>query len=241
MKIKSPIQAASDFKNGFERLSYSQDYSTTFTSFLDFLLWQLSPHARYSMKEEAERLEKMYKLDMVPIMAEMFKDWSIMSDDVGEGFVDALGDLFMECVSYGRNGQFFTPQPICDMMAHVVHSANLEDGMSVCDPACGSGRTLLSIAKLNRRLKFFGADNDLTCVKMATLNMLVNSMEGEIAWMNTLHMEHYRSYSIKNVQYGSHFLPVLTILEKGNTSFISRLKLSDDEKKIEIPKPKENI
>lgn len=230
---KSPAKATADFKRGFEKLSYSQDYSTTFSSFLDFALWQLSPHARHKMKEEEQRLEK-YKPEMGPVMAEMFNDWTVMSDDVGEGFVDALGDLFMECVSFGRNGQFFTPQPICDMMANLTHGSDLKDGASVCDPACGSARTLLSIAKMNRKLKFYGADNDLTCVKMAALNLLVNSMEGEIAWMDTLRMEHYRSYSIKNIWYGSHLLPILTIQGPGETKFLSRLKLTEGD---EIPEP----
>ena len=96
----------------------------------------------------------------------------------------------MECVSFGRNGQFFTPQEICDMMAKITIEENkLKDNQAVCDPACGSGRTLLGIAKLNRRLKFYASDIDLTCVKMCVLNMMINCMEGEIAWMDTLRIQ----------------------------------------------------
>ena len=224
MKETSKDKALAEFKKLFERLSYSQDYSTTFSSFLDFALWRLAPQCWESMKDDVLRLDKMYKPEMAPVMCEMFEAWSMACDNDGDGFYDALGDLFMECVSHGRNGQFFTPQPVCDMMAELSHGNDLQPGKTVCDPACGSGRMLLAMAKLERRLKFFAADNDITCVKMATLNLLVNSMEGEVAWMNTLSMEHYRSYHIKNVLYGSHYLPVLTITGKNETLFVERYK-----------------
>lgn len=231
MAERSCTQALSDFKKLFEKLSYSQDYSTTFTSFLDFALWRLAPHSFESMKDDLLRLDKMYKPEMAPVMCEMFEAWSIASDNDGEGFYDALGDLFMDCVSFGRNGQFFTPQPVCDMMAEINHGADLEPGKTVCDPACGSGRMLLAMGKLQRRLKFFGADNDITCAKMAALNLLVNCMEGEVAWMDSLSMQHYRSFHIKNVLCGTHYLPVLTITGANETNFIQRYKAAVTEMK----------
>lgn len=172
----------------------------------------------------------MFDPKMAPVICEMFECWSYACDNDGEGFYDALGDLFMDCVSFGRNGQFFTPQEVCDMMAVMTYGDGLEDGKSVNDPACGSGRMLLAMAKRNRRLKFYGADNDLTCVKMAALNMLVNSMKGEVAWMNTLSMEHYRSYHINLIQYGSHYIPMLTITGAGETYMIERMKATYETK-----------
>ena len=221
---KTSAQAKLDFKKLFERLSYSQDYSTTFSSFLDYALWRLAPHCAEEMKDELQRLDKMYKPEMAPVMYEMFEAWATTSDNDGNGFYDALGDLFMECVSFGRNGQFFTPQPICDMMATLTYGKDLEEGKTVCDPACGSGRMLLGMAKLQRRMKFYAADNDHTCTKMAALNLLVNSMEGEVAWMNTLSMDHYKSYHIRNVLYGTHYLPMLTITGRNETAFITQFK-----------------
>lgn len=237
MEGVSKQQALTDFKKLFERLSYSQDYSTTFSSFLDYALWRLAPQCSETMSDELQRLDKMYKQEMVPVMYDMFEAWSIACDNDGEGFYDALGDLFMECVSHGRNGQFFTPQPICDMMAEMSYDEQLEPGKTVCDPACGSGRMLLAMAKKQRRLKFFAADNDHTCTKMAALNLLVNCMEGEVAWMNTLSMEHYRSYHIRNVLYGTHYIPVLTITGKNETLFVQRYKEAVSEMK-ETAKPK---
>lgn len=129
-------------------------------------------------------------------MVEMFYTWADACDNGGEGFTDVLGDIFMEFVSHGRNGQFFTPQPICDMIAQMTFGEK-QEGETVNDPACGSGRMLMAAAKINRRLKFYGADNDATCCKMAALNLIVNSMLGEIAYMNTLSLEYYYSFHIK--------------------------------------------
>ena len=228
-------QALADFKKFFERLSYSQDYPTTFSSFLDFALWRVAPQCADDMNEELRRLEKTYSEDMVPVFMGMFDSWITASDDDGSGFYDALGDLFMECVSHGRNGQFFTPQPICDMMAQMTYGDSIQPGQTVCDPACGSGRTLMALAKCQRRLKFYGSDNDLTCTKMAALNMIINSMEGEVAWMDTLSMDHYRSYKIRNVLIGSHYLPVLKITQRGDTDFTRRFEKIEQQREIKEP------
>ena len=224
--MMNKTEAISRFRKLFEKLSYSQDYSTTFSSFLDFALWRLAPQCQEEMKEDLLRHDKMYVPELSPVICEMFDAWSYACDNDGNGFYDALGDLFMDCVSFGRNGQFFTPQPICDMMAQLTYGDDLEDGKSVNDCACGSGRMLLAMAKINRRLRFYGADNDLICVKMAVLNMLINCMKGEIAWMNTLTVEHYRSYHINLVLAGTHYLPVLTITGKNETYMIERVRKS---------------
>jgi hypothetical protein len=227
-------EAMKQFRKHFETLSYAQDYPTTFSSFLDFALWRLAPYCFEQMKDEVLRLDKMYKESMAPVICEMFECWSIACDNDGEGFYDALGELFMECVSHGRNGQFFTPQPVCDMIAQMVYGDDLKEEKTVCDPACGSGSMLLAMAKLQRKMKFFGADSDITCVKMCVLNMIVNSMPGEIAWMNSLSMEHYRSYHIKLYLMGTHYMPMLTITGKNETRFLQRFENSAD------PKPLEN-
>lgn len=217
--------ATSDFKRSFEKLSYRHSYSDTFNHFLDFSLYMLNVNRGQKEFEEVKYLNNIYSDQKeAEEMASLYNSWSIMADNDGAGFYDALGDIFMEFVSHGRNGQFFTPQPICDVMAQITHGDNLKPGMTVCDPAAGSGRTLLAMARIERRLKFYAADNDLTCCKMAVMNMVINSMEGEVAWMDTLRMEHYRSWHIKNVRIGTHHLPVFHVTGKNETAFVERLK-----------------
>lgn len=232
-------EALVKFRKLFDTLSYAQDYATTFSSFLDFALWRLAPYCSEQMKDEITRLNKMYKDTMAPVICEMFDCWSIACDNDGDGFYDALGELFMECVSFGRNGQFFTPQPICNMIAEMTYGQDLKEGKTVSDPACGSGRMLLGMAKLQRKLKFFGADNDITCVKMAALNMMVNSMNGEIAWMDTLRFEHYKSYHINLVLTGTHYLPLLTITGKNETRLFEKItpdwEIKETRKELDEP------
>lgn len=48
---------------------------------------------------------------------ELFVQMFYRVSEYSEGFCDVLGDMFMECVSHGNNGQFFTPIHVADLMA----------------------------------------------------------------------------------------------------------------------------
>ena len=74
------------------------------------------------------------------------------------------------------NGQFFTPEPICDMMARMLHPAGF--GERVADCCCGSGRMLMAAAKISRNSLFFGADIDRTCAMMCVINLCLNGLLG---------------------------------------------------------------
>lgn len=64
-----------------------------------------------------------------------------------------FGDLFGEyLIEYGklnfRAGQFFTPINVCDMMVHMLMNPKVEDDpITICDPAAGTGRFMLRVAK----------------------------------------------------------------------------------------------
>ena len=83
-------------------------------------------------------------------------------------------------------------------------------GYRVCDPACGSGRMLLAAAKFNRAIQMYGADNDLTCVNMAVINLCMNGLFGEIAWMDSLSNQWYRSYQIELHEKGVPYIRQIT-------------------------------
>lgn len=210
---------SNQFDKQIEYLSRSRGIRDTFTDLLDLLIFPLTitdpaglarnPLPGYP---EAERAA----------LIELTRTFGELADNDGTGLYDALGDLFMEHLSFGRNGQFFTPQPICDMMA--MMQGKPEPGQTVCDPSCGSGRTLLAMAKIERDLRFYGSDIDLTCVKMATVNLAYNNLAGEIAWMNTISMDHWGSFRIDREPVTS--LPYITTLPAGQTSFIQRLEAS---------------
>jgi len=120
-------------------------------------------------------------------------------DNGGQGLHDVFGDYFEEYLSNAQNGQFFTPECICDLMAHFTLAGNEtgeEKDKRICDPTCGSGRLLLSSAKIDRNKYFVGADISLTCCYMTLINMCLNSMRGEVYYMDTLRNEVWRKWFI---------------------------------------------
>lgn len=113
---------------------------------------------------------------------------------------DILGDIYMEMITFGQNGQFFTPEHITDMMAQIscFDSKSEQDKKVVCDPCCGSGRMLLSAHKQNPDYFLSGCDLDPRCVKMTVLNFLMREMSGDIYWGNSLTAEMNKCYIIRN-------------------------------------------
>lgn len=108
---------------------------------------------------------------------------------------DVLGEFFEQNISNGRNGQFFTPYPICQFIASIPHTDSVYDAESskertlrILEPACGSGRMLLAAHKVNGTgHEYYGIDIDRTCVKMTALNLFLNGVwNSEVMCANSL-------------------------------------------------------
>ncbi len=228
-QLRTKAQAMKVFEKALDRVAYSEGIWNVFEDFLSFSLlmlrWQdLKP-------EHFQELENRYpKKEQHQLFAEAFTAMADIAHNDGEGFHDVFGDYFMEHFSNKFKGQFFTPQPICDMMAQLTMSSDVADGTSVCDPTCGSGRTLIAAAKINRKMIFYGADVDINCCKMTVINMMLNTMCGEVAWMDSLAMKHWRSWHIRKVFNGVGYVPYYIETGPGETHFIERLKNSLQEK-----------
>ena len=174
------------------QLSHKNSISTVFSDFLEMSVCAMS----LGMKEERYlEIVRRYDKPDVYLMSEAFGAMVLEMDNGGYGLRDIFGDFFMEHISYGHNGQFFTPEPICEMMAQIA--GNIETGQSVYDCACGSGRTLLAAAKINRWAVFFGTDVDRNCCMMCLLNLCLNGLKGEVAWMNSLSNDFYGAWRIE--------------------------------------------
>ena len=110
---------------------------------------------------------------------------------------DVLGNIFQGAITYGENGQFFTPDAVCDLMAAITVPADRTDApKSVCDPACGSGRQLLSVAKRQPHWELIGQDIDHRAVMMTAINLGLNGLRGWAVHQNTLTLEVHRVYKI---------------------------------------------
>lgn len=212
-----------DFSGLYDRLSYTHGREDVFRDFLDVSLFMLSGG---TYREDYDRLSISYKENEMEIFIQMLHSVAIHS----EGFNDVLGDVFMEHISHGHHGQFFTPIHISDLMAVASGCETLRRGQSVYDPCCGSGRMLLSAVKastksdISNRPFYYGSDIDLNCVKMAAVNLLMNTIPGEVAWMDALTLEHWRSYKVELVSVCGVWLPLLSVCGAGDTSLITRIQ-----------------
>ena len=121
------------------------------------------------------------------------------------GWYESLGEIYEEMYqSKGKAsilGQFFTPKGICDLMSKISVSKKEN---KVGDPACGSGRTLLSaFAEIGTGAYYIGEDVDAVSVKMCALNMMVHGMKGRAVCHDTLSSPVYFDwgYEINEIRY----------------------------------------
>jgi hypothetical protein len=214
------------FKEIMDRLSARHGVHQIFSDFLTLLICAFS-HGKMEglYLETINRYEKPEAYDFSEALASLVIE---MTGD-GSGMVDVLGTYFEENVSHGRNGQFFTPKQICDLLARMNKPDRF--GSRILDPACGSGRMLLAMGKLNRFALFYGADVDANCAKMTVINLCLNGLFGEVAWMNSLTNEFYGAWEIMPTVKGIPRIREITSRE----SYIHLKLPSEKEKVVRVP------
>jgi type I restriction-modification system DNA methylase subunit len=186
------MEKLKSFPQYMQQLAGRNSISNVFSDFLEMSVCALSLGAMETRYLEIVGRYDKYEVDL---MADAFAAMVMEMDNHGEGLRDILGDFFMEHISHGHNGQFFTPEPICEMMARMTNP--VEPGSRILDCACGSGRILMAAAKVNRNASFYGADVDHNCAMMCLINFCLNGMLGEVAWMNSLSNEYFGAWQIQ--------------------------------------------
>lgn len=198
----------------FERFAYGQSLSSAFTDLLDWTLLPFKVHDNVEGQKQAlETYQSHAKATQLVTLLTLIGDGS-------EEFCDPLGELYQQAISSGNNGQFWTPEHMCDMMTAITIGKSLDDNQTVCDPACGSGRMLLSAGKINRKALFYAADLDITCCKMTLVNMLLNSLHGEVAHMNTLSNDFYKGYKVSTTLINGYHMPYYIEFDQPELSYI---------------------
>lgn len=113
---------------------------------------------------------------------------------------DFLGKMYMN-LNLGNHwrGQFFTPYSVCKMMSQMtvgdVDRQIEEQGyISICDPACGAGATLIAAANTLKKSKynfqnhviFVGQDVDRVVAQMCYIQLSLLGCAGYICVGNTI-------------------------------------------------------
>lgn len=136
-------------------------------------------------KEQNKEFYDMYAL-CVQIMDKELrrKEWFDIFGNIYENFVAGKGRK-------SNNGQFFTPEALCDLMTEINSGEEKVCGKIVGDCACGSGRTLLSFHVKNHGNYYIAEDVDRTCAMMTVCNFLFHGAVGEVIWHDSLNPDSF--------------------------------------------------
>lgn len=194
--MKSNPNDLKPFGEYLEGISRIHGRAKVFDDFLQIIVCCLS----MGRKEELYfKTIKPYSKEELNVFSQAFAALIVQMDNAP--LVDPFGDYFEEFLSNSRNGQFFTPICVCDLMTQLTTAVKPGEerrngDVRVYDPTCGSGRLLLSAAKEDRKQFFIGADISYTCCLMTIINLCLNSLNGEVVHMNTLSLECWHHWCV---------------------------------------------
>lgn len=193
------------------------DYEV-FIDFVDYCICCLLIHGD---AEKVDFLKKKYG-KYYPLFIEMYRCYlethmNLLGDDGSFEWYDTLGEVYEAITSRSKSsalGQFFTPKPVCDMMAQLLYSGEKKTGLRINDCACGSGRTLLAYNKVMPGNYLYGEDLDHVATKMAAINLAIHGCKGQVSNMDTLRFEWFYGYEINPWQRTMMGLPHIAPIEK---------------------------
>lgn len=211
MKTKSQ---QSDFRKILERISHSHDARHVFDAFTRFAACALAVQTR-----EAEYLEeaKRWKKPELDLFAEAFG--ALIAEMEARPFEDLIGGCYMEFALSQKgqqwNGEFHTPKSICDLMARMtlgdMESLPAEGPITVCEPACGAGAMILSLAEacppeVRRRLRVTAIDISRVACDMTFINTTLWGIPTRVIHGNSLSLQYWAAWS--NIHYIMPWLPL---------------------------------
>lgn len=200
-KIEQIEGTEKEFLDVFKRLCYSRSPWQVWVDLISAIACSLS-NVTDRAPEHFEAREKEYaqcikRLGSVEMLAEIFHIVVMALENEPEQ--DFLGKMYMN-LNMGNHwkGQFFTPYDVCRMMSRItVGNADIqieEQGyISICDPACGAGATLIAAANTLKGSKynfqnhvlFVGQDVDRVVALMCYIQLSLLGCAGYICVGNT--------------------------------------------------------
>lgn len=202
-KAKESLQGTEkEFLDIFKTLCYSRSSWQVWADLMSAIACSLSNAADRTQghyeRREQEYAECIKRLGSVETPARLFA--VIVEALEYNPEQDFLGKMYMN-LELGNHwkGQFFTPYNVCKMMSEMTIgnvSAEIERRgyVSICDPACGAGATLIAAANTLRRQRedfqhhvlFAGQDVDRVVALMCYIQLSLLGCAGYICVGNTL-------------------------------------------------------
>ena len=190
-----------------ESLGYRFSVHDVFRDFCEMASWNLRrPFYEAEALTVFERLDSKYDQEHINVLAEAFAHMVLSLED---GYKDFLGECYMSMeLGNSYKGQFFTPYHLCKLMARcnigndIKSKLNPSGYVTVSDPACGAGATLVAAVEEARNqglnpstnLLLYATDVDITAVNMCYLQLSLCGVAALVAHGNTLSMEIYSQY-----------------------------------------------
>ncbi|WP_337847863.1 N-6 DNA methylase [Sphingomonas sp.] len=228
----------------FNAHGHRHDRYTLFSDCMELIAISISNSvdSRSRLEREARYLEIVGRYDRpaVEMFPQVFGEIT-MALEAGPG--DVLGSIFTALEIHNKNrGQFFTPYPVCQMMAGVM-LGSAEDAralieakgfVSAMEPACGAGAMVIALAEAmlaaeinyQRYLHVTAIDIDSRAVHMAYIQFALLHIPGHVIVGNSLSLETRE-----------HWFTPAHILGGWNGKLASRPRASERPRRAELGMP----
>ena len=189
-------------------LAQSQGLNTVFTTFLEIVANSL---AGQTDPENAEKREQRYQEMASTMSPELLSSYARMLAllfltvrEYRDDPCDILGGIYHELnLNNEWNGQHFTPDNVCRLMAQITLSSDelsVKDGpITINEPTCGSGTMVIGAIwamqqqdfDYRRNTFFVAQDIDIRCVWMTYIQLSLYEIPAMVIHGNTLTMEEW--------------------------------------------------
>jgi len=191
-----------------KRLSQSHGLNTVFTTFLEItatsIAAQMDPENASEREKRYEKITSKMEPETLSSYARMFALLYMATREHTDDPCDILGDIYHELrLNNEWNGQFFTPDHICRLMAQLVNPVDeypdKEGPILINEPTCGSGTMIIGAVWAMKRKNFdfqhksffVAQDIDIRCVWMAYIQLSLYRIPAVVIHGNTLTMEEW--------------------------------------------------
>lgn len=197
------------YKNGFNTRTVFEDFCLISMASFHNILYTLGKiPVPGCYKNNYEELEQEFERQKTKYGDQIFQTFADILGTIAlctrRDYFDYLGEIYMQINANSKvHGQFFTPSHICEFMAKIISGGknDFEDQYAeqgfvrFSDPCCGSGAMAIGYIKdleeqgikdLDIKLYIELQDIDVTCVRMAFLNMTIFGVSSRIILGNSL-------------------------------------------------------